>query len=647
MKRIAYFLVFFLITCSHVNAQNNNNDILLTIDNYKITKDEFVRIYDKNKTNITTGEITPVNEYLDLFINFKLKVIEGEKLGLDTFAVFKDELNGYRNQLARPYLTDIETTELLVKEAYARLKNEVRASHILISVKPDASPEDTAYAYEKAMAIRNRILMDEDFDNVAKGSSDDPSVKYNAGDLGFFTAFQMVYPFETAAYELKKGEISMPVRTRFGYHIIKKTDLRPAKGEVKVAHIMLLTPAGTIPADEQKKKAAINDLYHRLKKGEDFATLAREFSEDKGSAKNGGELPWFNAGRMVPEFEQAAFALKTNGELSQPVRTSFGWHIIKRIDRKEIGTFSEMEPEIKYKVGKDERILTSRAALINKLKKEYNYKIKESNMPFYISENDHKTYINQKYLDANSKLNDTLFAFFKQVVKEKDFLAYIKNTHDQANLTPEIFKSAFNEFVDSKILETENTQLENKYPEFKNLMNEYHDGMLLFELTDKMVWSKAVNDSVGLHAYYENNKKNYMQDEKFDGSIYYCSDEKVVKKVSKIIQKSTFGTKITNGDLLKQFNTADKNLLRIESGIFFKGNNEFVDTKIWKENKSPENGNLVLIKGEKIKKSYKPFDEIKGQVVSDYQNSIEKEWIESLHSKYNIIVNNQVLSTIK
>ncbi|HAN20013.1 MAG TPA: hypothetical protein DCQ24_15265 [Bacteroidales bacterium] len=646
MKRITYLLILNLILSISTIAQDDN-DVLITIDNYQVTKDEFLRIYSKNKTNISTGEITSIDEYLKLFINFKLKVIEAEKLRLDTFPDFKNELNGYRNQLARPYLTDNETNEKLIQEAYDRLKTEVRASHILIGVKPEAGPEDTAYAYEKAVALRNRILSGEAFENVAKGSSDDPSVKYNGGDLGFFTAFQMVYPFESAVYKLKNDEVSMPVRTRFGYHVIKKTDSRVARGEVKVAHIMLLTPAGILPADEQKKKSQINDIYHRLKQGENFAVLAKEFSEDKGTAKNGGELPWFGAGRMVPEFEQAAFALKTNDELSQPVKTSFGWHILKRIDRKEIGSFSEMEAEIKYKVGKDERILLARKALIEKLKIEYNFKVVEENIPFYTDATDNKLYINQKYLNPESDFNEPLFSFYNQVVKEKEYVDYINKFKGKNNLTPEIYKSLFFEFIENKILETENSRLESKYPEFRYLINEYHDGMLLFELTDDMVWSKAVNDSAGLSDFYNQNKENYMSDEKFDGTVYYCSNENVYKKVSKTISKSTFGTKVTNDDLLNQFNTDSNIQLRIESKLFNKGENEYVDNKIWNGKNNIENGNLVLVKGEKIKKSYKPLDEIKGVVISDYQNFIEKEWIHSLHSKYSVSINNQVLSTIK
>ena len=304
-------------------AQQADSDLLLTIDGKKIPKEEFIRLYTKNKTNITTGEVTSVPDYLELFINFQLKVLEAEKLGYDTLSSFINELKGYREQLARPYLIDKESNDLIIKEAYERMLLEVRASHILVEVFPDALPDDTLFAYDKALAIRTRIINGEPFEYVAKGASDDKSVKYNGGDLGYFTVFEMVYPFENAVYQMNIGDISMPVRTQFGYHIIKKTDSRKSNGQVKVAHIMLLTPQGIVPSDEQRKKEQINELYHRLKKGEDFIELAKQFSEDRGSSRNGGDLPWFGVGRMVPEFEKAAFELKLNGDISLPVKTSF------------------------------------------------------------------------------------------------------------------------------------------------------------------------------------------------------------------------------------------------------------------------------------------------------------------------------------
>ncbi len=643
MKKLCLVLCFVLFLTG-VYSQNKHHEVLLTINDKEITKEEFQRIYDKNKKNLSTGEITSVQDYLDLFINFKLKVYEAEKLGLDTTQSFINEFQGYKEQLASPYLLDQETNQRIIREAYDRMQYEVKANHILIKLSPDALPEDTLEAYEKAMEIRQRILKGEPFESVAKGSSDDPSVKNNGGDLGYFTVFQMIYPFENAAYNLEIGGISKPVRTRFGYHIVQVTDKRKARGQVKVAHIMLAVPDGTTPEVANKKKDLINELYHRAKQGDDFAALAKEYSDDKGSARNGGELPWFGTGRMVKEFEKAAFELKYNGEISKPVRTGFGWHILKRIDRKEIPTFKEAETEIAYSVARDQRAEIARESMIHKLKEEYDFTEVDKNMPVKYDTIEQLYVLNQKYLLKEAHLNEVLFSLLDKEYTEKDFADYVKSKTSNKELTPHDYKKLYDEFTENKILEIEKLRLEEKYPEYKFLLKEYYEGMLLFEITDKKVWTKAAQDSLGLKNYYNNHKDKYMWDERWEGSLYFCSNEEVFDKVSKIINKRRFGRKITNNDLLQQFNETDE-VLRIETGIYEQGENSVVDKLVWK--KGGQVQEYITIKGEIIKPQVKDFEDCKGLVISDYQDHLDREWIKRLREEYNIQVNDSVLSTVK
>ncbi len=645
MKKICLIICSVLII-NNLFSQELNNEVLLTIDDKEITKEEFQRIYDKNKTNLSTGEVTSVDEYLDLFINFKLKVNEAEKLGLDTTRSFINEFEGYRKQLARPYLVDNMANEKVIKEAYERMQYEIRASHILIKLSYDALPEDTLAAYKKAMDIRRRVLKGEPFESVAKGSSDDPSVKNNGGDLGYFTVFQMIYPFENAVYNSEIGEITKPVRTRFGYHIVKVTDKRKARGQIKVAHIMLTVPRGTTPEVEKQKKQLINELYHRVKQGDDFSELAKEYSDDKGSARNGGELPWFGAGRMVEEFEKASFKLKTNGEISQPVRTGFGWHIIKRIDRKEIPAFEDAVAEITRKVGKDQRADIARKSLINKLKLEYSFIEEKENVPVKYDSIENVFVLKQEYLMQGASLNKTLFSFLDKIYLEKDFAKFVENEKNKKKLKPYNYKVLYEEFIENEILEVEETRLEEKYPDYKYLLKEYHDGMLLFEITDQKIWSKAVDDSVGLRNFYNGHKKSYMWDERWKGSLYFCSNEQIYNKVSKIVVKKSFGKKVTNQDLLKQFNTEEE-VLKITTDIFEQGENEIVDYFVWNNKQIDINKQYIVHKGKKIAPEVKEFNECKGLVISDYQDYLDNEWIKSLREKYNIIVNNSVLSSIK
>ncbi len=646
MKKIC-LIVCSVLLLNSAFSQNQNDEVLLTIDDKKINSEEFIRIYNKNKTNFSTGEVTSIEEYLDLFINFKLKVIEAEKSGLDTISAFVNEFEGYKKQLAAPYLIDEQANEKVIKEAYERMQNEVRASHILIKIALDSSPEDTLVAYEKAIGIRKRLLKGEEpFDMIAKGSSEDPSVKNNGGDLGYFSVFQMIYPFENAVYNSEIGEISDPVRTRFGYHIVKVTDKRKARGQVKVAHIMLTVPRGTSPEAEKQKKLLINELYHRAKQGEEFKALAKEYSEDRGSAGNGGELPWFGAGRMVQEFEKAAFELSSNEEISQPVRTGFGWHILKRIDRKDVPTFEEALPEIKRKVGKDQRARVAGEVLIKNLKKECDFVQNEENIPVKYDTTINAYVLKQEYLINEPNLDRELFSFLNKKFYEKDFVDYVNNNKRNKELIPYDYLMLYKEFVNNKILEVEESRLEEKYPEYRYLLKEYHDGMLLFEITDQKIWSKAASDSIALKDYYKKNKSNYMWDERWNGSIYYCSNEQAKTSVSKIINKKSFGKKITNDNLLEQLNTEEE-VLRIESNIFEKGENIFVDNLIWNEKNSQENAVLILLKGGVVKPENKSFSECRGMVISDYQDYLDKEWIKSLREKYNIIINSAVLSSIK
>ena len=645
MKKIC-LIICSVLMINNLFSQELNNKVLLTIDDKEITKEEFQRIYDKNKTNLLSGEVTSVDEYLDLFINFKLKVNEAERLGLDTTRSFINEFEGYRKQLARPYLVDNMANEKVIKEAYERMRYEVRASHILIKLPYDAFPEDTLAAHKKAMDIRRRIIMGEPFESVAKGSSDDPSVKNNGGDLGYFTVFQMIYPFENAVYNSEIGEISKPVRTRFGYHIVKVLDKRKARGQVKVAHIMLTVPRGTTSEGEKQKKQIINELYHRVKQGDDFSELAKEYSDDKGSARNGGELPWFGAGRMVEEFEKASFKLKANGEISQPVRTGFGWHIIKRIDRKEIPAFEDAVAEITRKVGKDQRADVARKSLINKLKLEYSFIEEKENIPVKYDTIEKVFVLKQEYLMQAASLNKTLFSFLDKVYLEKDFVKFVENKKNKKELKPYNYKVLYEEFIENEILEVEESRLEEKYPDYKYLLKEYHDGMLLFEITDQKIWSKAVDDSVGLRNFYNDHKKNYMWDERWKGSLYFCSNEQIYNKVSKIVSKKSFGKGITNEDLLKQFNTEEE-VLKITTDIFEQGENELIDYLVWNKKHGNINKQYVVHKGEKIAPEVKGFNECKGIIISDFQDHLDNEWIKSLREKYNIVVNNTVLSSIK
>ncbi len=644
-------LPFALLSIGNLIAQDNKDAVLMTIGNSKVTVSEFENVYHKNNTKEAVNDSKSLNEYVDLYVNFKLKVKEAEELGLDTAKSFIDELNGYRKQLAQPYLTDKDVNEKLLKETYDRLKEDIHASHILVKVAENALPKDTLEAYNKIMKIRSRILKGEDFNKVAseKGISDDPSSKENGGDLGYFTALQMVYQFESAAFNTKVGDISMPVRTRYGYHIIKVTDRRKAQGEVLVAHIMVKTAATMSKDDSTNTRIKIDEIYSKLKAGAKFEDLAQQYSDDKASAKNKGELPWFGTAKMPIEFEKTAFALVNKGDISEPMRTKYGWHIIKLIDKRGLASFEDMKSDLKAKVTKDSRSQVGRTALIAKIKAESKFKetIKSRDEFYKLID----TTIFEGRWDAAkaASLKKGMFNLNDKVYTQTDFANYISSHQSKRPKTDVqmVINQLYSQFVDETIVAYEESRLDKKYPEFKALMQEYRDGILLFELTDQKVWSKAVKDTTGSKEFYNSHNTNYMWDERADASIYSCADDKIAAQVRKLLLK-----KKSEKDILTEVNKNSQLNLQVETRLFVKGENEFVD-KNWNPGTS---GNLVSEKDKKViivvtskllKPEPKAYNDAKGMVTADYQNFLEKQWIDSLKKKYPVTIDKNVLSTVK
>lgn len=649
MKQVLILFVFTIIFSA--NYAQENDPVLMSVGNRKIRKSEFEAVYHKNNKN-TPGDEKALNEYLELYINFRLKVAEAEELGLDTTEAFKTELKGYRTQLAQPYLTDNEVTEQLIQEAYERSKYDIKASHILVKVDENALPKDTLAAYNKALKIRERILKGEDFAKVAREVSDDPSAKDNGGNLGYFTALQMVYPFENAAYNTKVGEVSMPVRTRFGYHILKVFDKREARGQILTAHIMASTRGMQTAADSLAAKQKLEEILVKLNQGVDFAELAKQFSDDPGSASKGGQLPWFGTGKMVPEFEEAAFQLKNNGDISPIIQTKFGFHIIKRLDYKPLPPFEEMKAELKQKIAKDSRSQKSRESFIARVKKEYGFKENLKHRDEFIKVIDSTFYKGEWKAEKAAKLNKELFSIGNKKYTQTDFAKFIET--QQNAQAPKDFKllieNLYRSFTDKAVIDYEDEQLENKYVDFRNLINEYRDGILLFELTDKKVWSKAVKDTAGLEAFYKANKQNYMWGERIEADIFYCKDEAVAAKTRKLVQKQLKKGYNTD-DILKQINADSQLNLKIVSGKFSKGDNKIIDsiehvTGLTK-NQNIDNQIVFVNIKRKIAPEPKTLKEARGIVTAEYQNQLEKEWLNELKSKYKVEVNYDVLKTVK
>lgn len=635
-----------------LNTTAQTDNVVMEIDGKKVTKSEFLQIYLKNNPNPMYDK-QALDEYMELFKKFKLKVAEAEALGYDTIPKLKKELAGYRKQLSQPYLIDSTKNSSLVKQAYERMKNEVHAAHILVKVAENASPEDTLAAYNRILAIKKRIENGEDFATVAKGKngSDDPSAVRNGGDLGYFTAFQMVYQFEEAAYNTPIGKISDPVRTKFGYHILKVIDMRPARGTMKAAHIMVATGKDASAEDIESAHKKVDEIYAKLQAGESFEKLASEFSDDSQTAEKGGELPLFGTGtttRMVPEFEEAAFQLKANGDVSQPVQTAFGYHIIKRLDLTPLRSFEELKKEIQGKVNKDERSVVTQQSFIEKLKKTYAFKDSYSKTSKWFVQNIDTNYYKGTWSADKLKTNTAMFTLDKKAFTQKDFASYLqKNFRAYRNMDANtLVKKQYAAWQNSEILAYEESKLDSKYPDFKALMQEYHDGILLYEIMSDKVWNKAIKDTSGLKTFFEGHNANYTWGKRYNAYIYECSNEDISKKVAAMLKNDT----ISSRTVINTINKDSELNLRVRTGKLEVESTPYLKGHDLKKGVNPAyvfDGKYYIVKVDEIlEPTQKTMAEAKGAATSDYQTYLEKEWLTEIAKKHPIVIHEQVLYSL-
>lgn len=527
MRRITVFVIALLLIASGLSAGQNNDPVLIRIEDKEITRSRFADIYRKNNLESMVAEPKEVDEYLDMYINFRLKVLEAVNQGMDTTAAFLEELRGYRDQLARQYLTDNEVTEELVREAWERGQYDLRASHILMNLDPYAPADDTLQVYEQMLKVRQRILDGEPFSEVALEMSDDPSARGreatatqparrgNEGDLGYFSVFHMVYDFETAAYNTPVGEVSMPFRTNFGYHIVKVSDRLPAMGRARVAHIMLMTPVGMAEDQIREKENQINDLHRRVMEGEDFGELAELYSEDRQSAGRQGEMPAFTSNRMVPQFIQAISKLDNPGDISPPVRTDFGWHIIKLLDQMPPPPFEDVHADLRNRVQRDERSQLSQQVVIKRLKDKYGFTENLQMLSKLYDKVDASIFNGVWDKSKAESLTGTFVTFGDQNIDIQDFVSFLheKQRRQTPVAVPSYINQQYDRFISELLIGYKDSRLEEMYPEFREVVQEYHDGILLFEITDMEVWSKASADTLGLERFFEANRHRYQADE--------------------------------------------------------------------------------------------------------------------------------------
>jgi len=653
MKNTIFALL--LVSFGSLYAQvSNDTRTLFTVAGEKVSVSDFEYVYNKNNVNNQADySEKSLRDYLNLYQNFRLKVKEAESLKLDTIAALNTELEGYRKQLAKSYLTDREISDRLITEAYERSKTDINASHILVRLDENANPADTLAAFKKIMNLRKRIEKGEAFEKVARESSEDPSAKSNDGNIGWFTVFGTIYPFENAAYNAKPGELSMPVRTEFGYHLLKVNKTRAARGQIRVAHLLLRFPDNATAAQKDSVKRKIEGLLREVQTGSTtFEEAVKTYSDDKASRAKNGELQWFGSGatvRMVPEFEEAAFALEKDGQISQPVQTQYGWHIIKRLEKREMQPFSEVKVDIKKKVERDTRSQVAKSVLIDRIKRENGFVQFPDVKKAFIAAVDTNLAKGIWRADSTIRTAKALFVLAGKNYTQNDFAEYIEKTakkrtdKNKEALVNEYFEG----FVNSKCLDYEESMLETKKPEFRNLMKEYRDGILLFELMDRQVWTKAVKDSTGLEEYRKNNAQKYMWGNRADVVIFNATDEQIAKAAAKLATKGK-SVEYIKSKLNKEGSTSKVSTIE---GKYEKGQYDVVDKLDWKPGFSPvqkvsdNNYQFTQVKAI-VNPEPKNLKEAKGYIVSDYQEYLEKTWLAELKAKYPIVTDEAVLKSL-
>lgn len=639
MRRIALFLFSSLLLSNVIVAAGD--PVIMKIGNKDITKTEFEYIWSKNNTNNTIDKKS-FNEYIDLFVNFKLKVAEAESQGLDTTNAFISELDGYRRQLTTPYLTDKNAEEIIAKQTYDRIRKYVEASHILIQVGPDASPEDTLAAWNKINTIYAQAVKGVDFAKLARENSLDNS-KEEGGYLGFATGFRYVYPFENAVYNTPVGAVSKPFRTQFGFHIVKVHSLRDAGGRYRSGHIFKAVTKDAPKENQEAAKLAINKIYNQITAGGDFQKFAETESDDQNAAANRGEYGLMYCGSLPIEYEDEVYKLKI-GEYSKPFQSKYGWHIVKALEFQPYPSIDEMKEDINGIIGRDERSMFAKNALVEKLKKEYSYSFIPENFVAFekawdaLQKNQDSTEIK-----ALRKSNSPVFSLGGSLYPQRSFSEYIDKKASGTNN----MKSLFNEFVNEKVLAYEDSKLEKKYPEFGHLMQEYRDGILLFEISNREVWDKATKDTAGLVSYFAKNKKKYAWEKpRFKGFIIGCTDKNVAAKAKKLMKGIPDDSIAVV--LRRNLNTDSTTVVKIEKGLYASGENPVIDSLVFKLNNTKQDITFTeqLLKGKMLKKGPESYIDVRGLVISDYQTYLEKVWIDSLKRKFNVSIYEEVVNTV-
>lgn len=633
-----------LITVFIVNSMTlwaQKDQTILIIGDQAFSSGEFWHVYNKNKH--LPGFNESPKDFADRFISYKLKVVEAMHQGLDTLPSFKSEYGKYANDLKSAFMVDSAALEAMALQAYSNLQHVVNASHILISLSPNATPDDTLKAFTLISQVREKAAAGEDFDALALRFSQDPSAAQNNGKLGYFSAFRMIYPFEKAAFSTAVGSISDIVRTDFGYHIIKVHEKFPNPGKIHVAHIMKMFEMPGENSDDLTTKMAIDSVYAELQKGAPFEKLAARYSDDKNSSAQGGEMRAFSLPEMVPEFALAAFELKTDGAISEPVRTNYGWHIIKRLEHTPVGSFEDEYAHISSMMSRDGRSNIGAEAFIKSKIKGPDYRLSDK-VVGAIYELAEKAGDNQTFFSSVLPSDEVLFSYYQDVISVSDFVAFL--TSDAA-FNIKGGRVAIDNAIDAKayqlVLEVENRDLAKHNQKYKYLVNEYWDGLLIFEISNNEIWQNVGQDTLALQSYYHNNLPEFTPAPVLKGLVCEVVDKRLDKRLGKRVDKSGKGNNLVQ--ILKD-NARSANHYHCEEGEFgfaIEAGNPLDKSLLPEDSVLKHYPGAVYWEGVIEEGDPQPYEEVVGQVMSSFQQWKEAQWVLDLREKHKPVFKYELL----
>jgi peptidyl-prolyl cis-trans isomerase SurA len=635
-------LIVFLLCCS----QTFFGQTIAWYGNHQISRDEFLSAYRKNNTN-TKATDQSYREYLDLYIRYRLKVQAAYDKKMDTLPAQISELHNFRSQIADQYSNDETSLNRMVEEAFVRSHKDLRLSYIFVSAPKTASPGDSLKAYKKITEAYNQLKKIKDFGEVALAYSEDPFVKSNRGDLGYITVFDLPYTMETIAYRLTDNQISRVFRTDGGYFIIKKMAERPAAGRMRAAQILLIFPYQANDAEKEDTRQRADSLYRAILSGSDFGELARKFSGDNLSYQLGGVLPEFGIGKYDPVFEQVAYGLRKDGDISKPFASSFGYHIVKRISRIPVSETRDKKTmdELRNRVKADKRIEVSRKEMLQLVLKKTGFKqmMPAGNHLFVYTDSMLLYKKDPGFHDLNA--HSVLFHFPDKTYTVSDWVSYRRTLGGvPALLNGKTNGDLLDQYKQTVAFEYYKAHLERYNKDFANQLNEFSDGNLLFEIMQKQVWDKASADTAGLKNFFEAHARSYWWKSSADAIVFNAGNQASAEKIRQEIQNDIGSWRILVDSLGGQVQ-ADSGRFEIKQ----LPDNGSTGDKGFTANmtNSDKTVQFAYIIRKHTDPSPRSFSEARGLVINDYQNELENNWLTELKKKYPVRVDEAVFRTLR